>query len=282
MSTDNVNRAKLIEQLQRRGFHTTADNVRHGVCPGSTAATLTEIADHAEDAGLGDAAGIIRRAVEQAGRDTQRELDEAINYQARAAERTIRDAAGFQGGDPETLEVMVGKLDAMAQRTADETGLDAADSLTWHVRQVLYNSSDLVAMIEQLTRDHLEARDPCTSCNGSDQPAERGKTWADAEHTVTKTCSLCDGAAEKRRYPHQLGDVLKDWYEQLCGVGGLEWAVHTPRDKTLIGNDEGQFQLPEPASALLSAALAWVDWRELATDAISNYEAEHANEESQS
>ena len=117
--------------------------------------------------------------------------------------------------------------------------LDAADSLTYHVRLVLDNDESLYDRRRRIVREHLAAREECEFCSGS------GRDWRD--RGPANVCDCCDGSSERERYPHQLGERLKDWCEELGGLG--------------VNEDD---RLSILAREVLSTALAWADWTGLA------------------
>ena len=88
--------------------------------------------------------------------------------------------------------------------------------------------------------EHLAAQDDCPICAGS----------GDGPIASEQDCDHCNGNGFRKRYPHQLGDRLKDFCEELVG---LEW--------------EGEAG-SGLAREVLSTALAWVHWTELAEDYI--------------
>ena len=167
---------------------------------------------------------------------------------------------------------MAGKLDHMAGRVDDELGLDAPDALTWHVRQWLLNDSRIVAELERMTREHLAARNDCPSCGGTGRRLVR----ADQPELGDEACPRCD-TGKVPRYPHQLGEVIRDYVETVAGLGGCR-RLHGAGGKQLVGFDGGALVLPEAASVLIGAALPWIDWNELAEEQIA---AERSREREQ-
>ncbi len=114
--------------------------------------------------------------------------------------------------------------------------LDAKDSLTHHVRLVLDNDEVLYRHRCELVNEHLAAQDDCPFCGGS----------GEGPIAFEQACDHCNGTGFLKRRPHQLGDRLKDFCEELVG---LEWE-----------GDVGSGLARE----VLSTALAWVDWTGLA------------------
>ncbi len=118
-----------------------------------------------------------------------------------------------------------------------EEQLDATESLTYHVGQVLDNDESLYGRRRNIVREHLAKREKCEFCSGSRRDRrDRGPA---------NICDCCGGSVE--RYPHQLGKRLKDWCEELGGLDVNE-------------ND----RLSILAREVLSTALAWADWTGLA------------------
>ncbi|HWW66612.1 MAG TPA: hypothetical protein VNY83_01380 [Solirubrobacterales bacterium] len=118
--------------------------------------------------------------------------------------------------------------------------------LTRHLRLVLDNDSELYEHRRAIVREHLAARDECPFCNGSGFKGEIARLSDD-----NRACDHCV-EGQTTRYPHQLGDRLKDWCEGLVGL-------HSPN----VIRSNGLL-----ATEVLSTALAWVDWTELANDYI--------------
>ncbi len=116
--------------------------------------------------------------------------------------------------------------------------------LTHHVRLVLDNDEALYHERREIVRAHLAVRDPCPFCDGT----------GEAPIACEQNCEHCNGAGDRPRYPRRLGDQLKEWCEDLVGLeyGGEK----TPEESGLL------------ACEILSTALAWVDWVELAKDYI--------------
>ncbi|HEY3435503.1 MAG TPA: hypothetical protein VGK41_07595 [Solirubrobacterales bacterium] len=272
MSATVRNRSGLIAELTRAGHLSAADNVRHMCHPGNTAATLEEIADWHGGAEVDDdgAAGIIRRAIQAAEDAEQMHRDDAINEQASRAKQAIRDAAAA-GAEPDQLDRMAQRLEDMGGRVDSESGLDAEDVLTWQLRQMLLSDSHHVADLEQLTRDHLAARDRCVVCSGT------GRSEGAVPGSVAGSCNVCGGAGTVKRYPHQLGDRIRDYVEQEAGLGGLVPATGEGGGRMVGVTDDqadlAEHELPEPAAVLVTTALDWVHWGELAAEQIANAEA---------
>ena len=141
-----------------------------------------------------------------------------------------------------SLQVVVEeKTAAIAERAMrGHEQLDAEDSLTYHVRLVLDNDEALYRHRCELVQEHLAAQDDCPICGGSDESPIASE----------QDCDHCDDTGFLKRYPHQLGDRLKDFCEELVG---LEWE-----------GDAGSGLARE----VLSTALAWVGWAQLAEDYI--------------
>ncbi len=255
------NRRGLIAELKRAGYNTAADNVQHMCHPGNTSASLEEIAAYyvAPHRQPG-AAVIIRQAIQAAEDAEQMRRDDLVNDHADAAARSIRDAAAA-GAEPAQLGSMTVKLEQMSRRLDSEAGLDAEDVMTWQVRQLLLSDSHHVAALEQLTREHLAARDKCVFCNGSGK-----RNGVDLAHP----CEHCHGVGTTKRYPHQLGEAIRDYVEESSGIGGLTEASGQAGGE-LVPAPEGAelYEMPEPASVLVTAALAWIDWDGLAKDQIA-------------
>jgi len=128
--------------------------------------------------------------------------------------------------------------------------LDAEVSLTYHVRLVLDNDEALYDARRAIIREHLATREECPFCNGSGFAGE-----IDGRPDDHSQCEHCNGTGFARRYPHQLGDRLKEWCEELAGLEYADEATDNFRDDLLSGE-------------LLSTALAWIDWNQLAADYI--------------
>jgi hypothetical protein len=122
----------------------------------------------------------------------------------------------------------------------------AERELTRHVCLVLDNDHKLYEQRRAIVCEHLEARDECPFCNGSGFKGEIRRLADD-----NRNCEHCvEGKVS--RYPHQLGDRLKDWCEGLAGLN----SPNVVRSNGLL------------ATEILSTALAWVDWTQLAEDYI--------------
>ncbi len=129
------------------------------------------------------------------------------------------------------------KTAAIAERARrGHEQLDAEDSLTYHVRLVLDNDEALYRHRCEIVQEHLAAQDDCPIFRGSGEGPIAPEQ--DRDH--------CNGTGFLKRLPHQLGDRLKDFCEELAG---LEWE-----------GDAGSGLARE----VLSTALAWVEWAGLA------------------
>ncbi len=137
-----------------------------------------------------------------------------------------------------SLQVVIEeKTAAIAERArCGHEQLDAEDSLTYHVRLVLDNDEVLYQHRCELVQEHLAAQDDCPICEGS----------GEGPIASEQDCDHCNATGFLKRCPHQLGDRLKDFCEELVG---LEWE-----------GDAGSGLARE----VLSTALAWVDWTGLA------------------
>lgn len=134
-----------------------------------------------------------------------------------------------------------------ARRNYRSEQLDAEDSLTYHVRLVLDNDEALYRHRREIVKEHLVAPDDCPICGGS----------GEGPIASEQNCDRCNGTGFLKRYPCRLGDRLKDFCEELAGLDINE-------------ND----LLSNLARELLSTALAWVDWTELAEACIEEAQAE--------
>ena len=147
----------------------------------------------------------------------------------------------------------MGQICVTASENDHVRGSDNVErELTRHVRLVLDNDQALYNTRREVVREHLATRDECPFCNGSGFKGEIARLSDDNR--------ACDHCVEGRtaRYPHQLGDRLKEWCEGLAGL-------HSPN----VTRSNGLL-----ATELLSAALAWVDWTQLAEDYIAE-EVDH-------
>ncbi len=132
----------------------------------------------------------------------------------------------------------------------DGCGSVCERELTRHVRLVLDNDEALYNTRRAIVREHLAAREKCPFCNGSGFAGEiAGRADDDRD------CEHCNGTGLVKRYPRQLGDRLKEWGEELTGLEYVDEASDNSRDDSL-------------SRELLSTALAWVDWAQLAADYI--------------
>jgi hypothetical protein len=152
--------------------------------------------------------------------------------------------AEFDDSEPDlsrALQVVVEEKTAaiILRAMRGEEQLDAAESLTYHVRLVLDNDQSLYGQRRNIVRAHLASREECEFCDGG------RRDYRDLG--PANICDCCGGSGERHRYPHQLGERLKGWCEEL---GGLE----------VDEND----RLSILAREVLSTALAWADWTGLA------------------
>lgn len=144
--------------------------------------------------------------------------------------------------------LIAAKARAMAGRVRNTDQIDAESSLTYHVRLVLDNERQTYDRVREIVRDHLAALDPCIHCDGTGKPSrgDRGNVGGDA-------CSFCEGAGKRPRYPHQLGERLKDYAEEVAGVESLANREGGP----------GVF-FSGLTLEILTTALHWVEWDQLA------------------
>lgn len=112
-----------------------------------------------------------------------------------------------------------------------------------------------------MVREHRAAADPCPVCVGSNT-AGPGLVGQNTE------CSYCGPGGTVKRHPHQLGEALRSYAEELAGVKGVEAA--SP-DGIVRGVSGGICSLNLLAAELLSTALAWVDWDAIAHDYLSEF-----------
>jgi hypothetical protein len=137
-------------------------------------------------------------------------------------------------------------LVADLQRDDDRTLADDVTAhFAYHVALVLDNEEPLYRHRRALVQEHLEARDPCPVCQGRAQDPRTD-------------CSHCDGKGIVSRYPHMLGDRLKDWAEELAQLEGDDLSMM--------------------AREMLGLALGWTDWAGLADRYIAQ-ELEEQNAE---
>jgi len=116
--------------------------------------------------------------------------------------------------------------------------------LTHHIRLVLDNDEALYDGRREIVRAHLAVRDPCPFCDGT------GEALIGCKHN----CEHCNGASDHPRHPRQLGDQLKEWCEDLVGLQSV--------------GEENAWESRLLTCEILSTALAWVAWVELAEDFI--------------
>lgn len=153
---------------------------------------------------------------------------------------------------PSQYAAVRGKVDAILSRAeSQKSELDAADSLLHHLRLVLDNDEGLYRERCKMVQEHLSARDVCPACEGSNT-AGPGLVGENTE------CPSCENGKRKRS-PWRLGDMLKAWATE--GIAQL-YAMGTDNPSELLRLE------------LLSTALDWIDWEELANDYI--YEAQLA------
>lgn len=144
-------------------------------------------------------------------------------------------------------ERMALKFDAIHSSARDQREqLDAVDSLGYHVRLVLDNDEGTYNTVRELVREHLAARDACAFCEGS------GKRQDNAD------CPECEGTGERKRYPYQLGEALKSYCELLTGLDVPDEYEGAPLNLPALGESALL------AMEILSTALDWVDWDEIA------------------
>jgi len=159
----------------------------------------------------------------------------------------------------DSVVAKVGAILDRAQRQEDQ--LDAEDALAHHVRLVLDNDEGTYTDIQRMVREHRAAADPCPACNGTNT-AGPGLVGQNTE------CPYCGSGGTVKRHPHQLGEALRSYTEELAGVEGVEAA--SP-DGIVRGASGGVYSLNLLAAELLSTALAWVDWDAIARDYLSEF-----------
>jgi hypothetical protein len=142
------------------------------------------------------------------------------------------------------VEAKVNAICDRAWRLEDR--LDAIDAIGYHVRLVLDNDEGTYREVREMVRRHLAASNPCPFCGG-DNTAGAGLVGENTE------CSNCGPAGTVKRYPHQLGEQLKDCAEELAELEGFSIGVTLARE-------------------VLSTALAWADWDDLARVFMSEFE----------
>ena len=120
-----------------------------------------------------------------------------------------------------------------------QSQLDAADSLTYHVRLVLDNDESLYAQRRRIVHEYLAAR------GEREFDRDSVRDWRDRGEAIV--CDCWGRSSQRERYPHQLGERLQDWCEELAG---------------LDVNESDRFSIL--AREVLSTALAWADWTGLA------------------
>jgi hypothetical protein len=140
-----------------------------------------------------------------------------------------------------------------------EAGLDLRSSfkdrrlaerdLTYHVRLVLDNDRGSYERRREIVREHLAARDACPFCGGLGVRDYSNRM-------CVERCEDCEGSGQIGRYPHQLGDRLRAWCEELAGLD-----INENDLLTLLARE------------VLSTAFAWVDWSELAATYIEEERA---------
>ena len=116
----------------------------------------------------------------------------------------------------------------------------AERDLTYHVRLVLDNDRESYECRREIVREHLAVRDACPFCGGLGVRDYSNRISAER-------CEDCEGSGQIERYPHQLGDRLRAWCEELAGL-----EINENDLLTLLARE------------VLSTAFAWVDWSELA------------------
>lgn len=177
----------------------------------------------------------------------------------------LRQTVAIEDGE-EVGRQVESKVNAICDRAwRREDCLDAVDSLGYHVRLVLDNEEGTYREVRDLTRRHLAAVDPCPVCVGSNT-AGPGLAGQNTE------CSYCGPAGTVKRHPHQLGEQLKEYVEGLAGLEGVERA--SP-DGVVRGSVGGVYSLDCLTVEVLSTALAWVDWDDLARVFLSEFEDSH-------
>lgn len=139
------------------------------------------------------------------------------------------------------------KVNAICDRAwRREDCLDAVDSLGYHVRLVLNNEEDTYREVCELTKRHLSAADPCPACEGTNT-AGPGLVGQNTE------CPYCRSTGTVKRHPHQLGEQLREYVEDLAGLEGFSISATVARE-------------------VLYTALAWVDWNAIARVYLSEVE----------
>ena len=167
----------------------------------------------------------------------------------------LKEAVTAEVGSEEVGREVARKVGAICDRAwRREDCLDADDALGYHVRLVLDNEEGTHREVRAMARRHLAAVDPCHVCGGSNT-AGPGLAGQNTE------CPYCGPAGTVRRRPHQLGEELKCYVEALAGLEGVERAS---RDGIVRGASGGVYSLDCMAIEVLSTALAWVDWTQVA------------------
>jgi len=157
---------------------------------------------------------------------------------------------------PDKVRAMVRKLDYMETRTQDETGLDAEDNLTWHLRLMFSNDQETYDAWRAVVATHLASTEECPFCMGTGE-RQRG-SWQSTESPLVP-CEDCDGAGRRPEGIARLEDRLKGLAEELCGL-------------------ESDSPMSLLAREMVGAALAWVNWYDLALGYLEQVKEETGDE----
>ena len=172
-------------------------------------------------------------------------------------------SVAIEVGSDEVGREVESKVNAICDRAwRREDTLDAVDALGYHVRLVLDNEEGTYREVREMARRHLAASDPCPVCEGSNT-AGTGLVGQNTE------CPYCGPAGTVKRHPAQLGEALKEYVEALTGLEGVEQPSPDGIVRAVAG---GVYALDSFAIEVLSTALAWVDWDDLARVFLSEVE----------
>jgi hypothetical protein len=175
----------------------------------------------------------------------------------------LGEAVGIEVGSEEVGREVAAKVKAICDRAwRREHCLDAIDALGYHVRLILDNEEGTYREVREMVREHLAACDPCPVCGGSNTTGP-GPVGQNTE------CPCCGPAGTVKRYPHQLGDRLKEYVEGLAGLEGVEAGSADGVVRAAVG---GVYALDSMAVEVLSTALAWTDWQRVAEVYLSEVE----------